>query len=536
MRSWPISRKILLIPLIGVTGFLLNLSITSLNSFSSAKQLRLVRDIDFPLLQLAQENLYELSALKDTFSNAVLLDEQEILVEAQNKAEHMLEDLQYMSGLSSDILIRQFDFEHEFRTWLEAVGDLSNKMMTGDTSLDQLAGLSRDMNEKYQRIEASLEQFLTSRKLNFKNAIDTADSKSIENVYIGVLLGLVLTVLLLVVAIPICMSISRSLKAVVSSLNDIAMENGDLTGRIEAHSDDEIGELVRSFNSFIDKLHQLVADIIATSRPLAEMASDIRMMAEQGKQIGSKQLENVKRSSEMTDAMFDITKNITEIANEAAGTSTQALESANEGRFTVAKNVEQIQSLANVISDTSNVVSSLNADSIKVSTVLDVITGIAEQTNLLALNAAIEAARAGSHGRGFAVVADEVRSLALRTAISTSEVQPIIEKLQTAAKSAVAAMSNGQRHVEDAVKMANRGDNSLANISQKIQNINEINVEIAAATNAQKDMADVSSATGNELMTAAETNFESSEALAKYSYELAAAAEQLTAITKQFKV
>ena len=138
---------------------------------------------------------------------------------------------------------------------------------------------------------------------------------------------------------------------------------------------------------------------------------------------------------------------------------------------------------------TSEALSNLKADSMNIGQVLDVIRGIAEQTNLLALNAAIEAARAGEQGRGFAVVADEVRSLASRTQQSTREIQMMIERLQNGANVAVDVMQSGLEKAQESVAQAQQAGQSIASITAMVDTIREMNGQIAAAADYQRQNA-----------------------------------------------
>ncbi len=119
--------------------------------------------------------------------------------------------------------------------------------------------------------------------------------------------------------------------------------------------------------------------------------------------------------------------------------------------LTINKNKQTIEQLATEVDLAAQVINQLQQDSASIGGILDVFRGIADQTNLLALNAAIEAARAGEQGRGFAVVADEVRTLATRTQESTSEIQTMIEALQTGAGKAVTVMDTGKSKAFDCV-------------------------------------------------------------------------------------
>ncbi|WP_344612816.1 methyl-accepting chemotaxis protein [Dactylosporangium salmoneum] len=79
----------------------------------------------------------------------------------------------------------------------------------------------------------------------------------------------------------------------------------------------------------------------------------------------------------------------------------------------------------------------LDASSIEIGNVGNLITSIAAQTNLLALNATIEAARAGSAGKGFAVVAGEVKELSTETGQATEQIGVQIKQIRAQTGEAV---------------------------------------------------------------------------------------------------
>lgn len=354
------------------------------------------------------------------------------------------------------------------------------------------------------------------------------------------ILNLVLGVLAVVVGLIISSLIARGIvspiKHAASAMQDIAEGDGDLTQRLAVNGKDEVSELCHGFNLFAEKVHALVSDVADSTAYLSTAAGKMTTVTVE---LDSSIQQQKSEIDQVATAMNEMTATVQEVArsaSEAADSAATANEQSIDGQHVVEQNISAIQTLASEVDNASEVINTLESDSERIGTVLDVIRGIAEQTNLLALNAAIEAARAGEQGRGFAVVADEVRTLASRTQASTEEIQEMIQSLQKGSRNAVGVMQQGREQAEVSVGHASHAGESLTTITRAISSINDMNTQIASAAEEQSAVAEEINRNIVNINDMAVMISDGSQQTSEAGNELETQASKLQAIVSRFRI
>ena len=302
----------------------------------------------------------------------------------------------------------------------------------------------------------------------------------------------------------------KPIRQVTSALVEIGGGGGDLTRRLDESRADELGDLARGFNRFIESLRVLIGDVMNTSEQLRAAVGQVTHVVDNTAGRAGRQHEMTDMVATAVHEMGLTVQEIARNASNAAQASQGARGEAMQAGTVVGESITHIERMSGEIGQAADAVTDLAQQVASIDQVLAVIRGISEQTNLLALNAAIEAARAGEMGRGFAVVADEVRTLASRTQASTDEIQQMIQRLKSGAENAVSSMHAGQAATGIGVKASQRTGESLTTITGQIEAISDMNTQVAAATEEQSSVteeithnvqgiADLAQATASEV-------------------------------------
>ena len=412
------------------------------------------------------------------------------------------------------------------------------------TSGDLPAGLpGRAGNKKLVFGEETLELFepimadgVQAGTIFMRVSLDELDTAVSDAVWSSVGTVLVISVLATAISFFIQAGIVTPINAAVNALRDIAEGEGDLTQRLPVTSQDEVGQLARWFNTFIERVHEIISDFSVTATELngnATRLSDTAKETERGVVSQQAEIQQVVTAvREMAAVVEDVAHNVTQTADNAEQADTEA----GEGNRVVTATMGQIESLSRDINAASEVIDKLQQETDNIGSVLDVIRGIAEQTNLLALNAAIEAARAGEQGRGFAVVADEVRTLASRTQTSTQEIQEMIERLQGGAREAVQMMEKGTAQAGESVTQAEAASRSLDAITEGVSSIKDKTNQMASASEEQSAATREIESNMNNIADAARQTSEGSVEIASSTAALAQMAAKMESIVKQFRL
>mgnify|MGYP003647706460 FL=1 len=309
------------------------------------------------------------------------------------------------------------------------------------------------------------------------------DKIAFSEEYLIVTIIIFFPVLLLLIIIS--SSITVPLQQTISAFENIARGEGDLTLRLSESGNDELKQFAGYFNIFVTKIQTLVKEVSKSGAHSRDLALALENISSEANTITHNMQHETESAATAIHEMSMTASEVAANAQNAADSANNANEEADKTNTLVDLAVVKINDLSEELLITTNAAQDLQTNFAKIGTILDVIISIAAQTNLLALNAAIEAARAGEAGRGFSVVADEVRSLASRTHESTQQIDSIIDELRASVQSVnnsiVRARTQSSESVVETIKVAD----ALGVIKSSINQILEMNIHIASATEEQ---------------------------------------------------
>ena len=317
-----------------------------------------------------------------------------------------------------------------------------------------------------------------------------------EDVFSGVktttLVALIMVVVLSVITLVLLLrSIKNSVDTILEGARHIAA--GDLRSKIMLDGDDEFAHIAHQFNTMVESMQKMIRKIKATATDVAGSSEELTANANQSAQVtqnvaqsitevaeaAEKQMAIVTKSSATID---DFQHGLEEVITNQrhAREQTQATaQKATEGNSFVQSTVEQMNSIAQTVQQTGEIVGKLGERSKEIGNIVEIISNISGQTNLLALNAAIEAARAGEHGRGFAVVAEEVRKLAEESQNASQKISDLIQSIQAETNQAVASMEEGRREAEKGKENVTATGESFSEILTMIGDVKKASLAVS---------------------------------------------------------
>ncbi|MFJ7825252.1 methyl-accepting chemotaxis protein [Psychrobacillus sp. NPDC096623] len=434
------------------------------------------------------------------------------------------------------------------------------ELRSANKPFEQYAAKSTEINNEVLAILAELQQIQEENMADARVELDKFEEKARYGLIILTIAAIIIGIL---ISHFIAKSISKPIQKVTAGIEEIAKGNLAVEPIIIKNSD-EVGVMATSFNKMSNDLLRIVSSVRDSSMQLAANAEELSASSEES--LASSQMvaksaeEQMATSEQQVRYMETSVSSIAELSQgigQISVNNEEMLQAADvvtnlvkKGSDVVSDVAGQMNNIHTTFKDTTVIMENMAKHSNEIHTVTALITDISEQTNLLALNAAIEAARAGEYGKGFAVVAEEVRKLAEQSKNSASEIEKMVQMIQTASGDAVKAITVGGDKVEeglakttDSLQVFNEIETAVGSVGSKVESVSAAIEQIQAMAESVSEgslevqrLASLAADGANETSAATEEQLAATEEISSNAQILADLAEALQNNVSHFKI
>ena len=449
---------------LAVSYALLILLLMAIGAYGAANANHLAKDLDrtanSSLVKIATANALEgdVNVIARASRDLLLLDEARQIKKQKAAIDGAMQELDKhlgeLQGLVDDDKEKDIVSQVQERQGKFMASVSKFLKIQADGSPDEAReSLITDVRPAQQAYQESLKRLVESK---FESARELAESgSSLASRSVAITMGLVVVAVLIGGGDGV--AISRSIIVPARQAKDaaLAISSGDLSHRIQASGQDELGQMLHAMKDMQDALSGVVNSV---SQAAGEVAHNSGAIANSNSNLSDRTARSAASLQNTAASVEQIAANLTgasELTRKAAGIAGKARQSASAGGQVVAQVVSTMEEIS--------------TSSRKIGDIIGVIDGIAFQTNILALNAAVEAARAGDHGKGFAVVASEVRALASRSAQAAKEIKVLIQESSVKVENGTALVNNAGATIRSVVDEVNNMGQLIEEISHSAQ-------------------------------------------------------------------
>lgn len=481
-----IRHLLLLSPLTAVLLFGVIIWVSLYAMKSNREELQKISEVDQKILDSANQLVIQQSEIEAKLVESAGDGDKEILKQVSSKREGFLQTLRVIGEKDPKFKERADKLETTFQSYLDQSIQVTTILV--DNRLEDFG------HERFAQLRDSLGRLKDSLKEELDKLKEDAETSTQERIKHAQLLAernFKLTLLMVVLSVLVMSVIYFWMnKNVIRPLNRVVnftlqIGSGDLTGRIENTSQNELGDLARAFNQMVGNLRSIAEQLQQANHSLGDASKDILSAAVQQSNSSNEQAAAINETSATVSELKETSRQSEQRAQEVVETAGRSVEHSRRGTQSVKDSVRGMEGIQDQVGKIASNIMALSEQTEAIGDIISTVNDIAEQSNVLAVNASIEAAKAGEYGRGFEVVAREVKSLADQSKEATSQIRLLLMEIKKATTATVMATEEGQKRAEQGVLLVGQAGENIEKLSEAIEESARAAKQIAITSHQQ---------------------------------------------------